>query len=220
MIKKLYVWFHRLISASDEKEEYSAGFFPNLIRKKILNASQEYSGTILEVGCGEGLYLTKLAKINSALKIYGIDNYEENLLKLKYTCDKNNIKNIHAVFGDGTNLPFKNEIFDTVFAFNLLINIDSIETVQKIIEEMGRVCKTNGKIVFDIRNSLNPFFYFAYKLAKYYEPKADKLPFKTYKVKDIANILKKSNLIIARKIYIFPVFKAFAPIIIIEAKKP
>ena len=58
-----------------------------------------------------------------------------------------------------------------------------------------RICKPEGAIIFDIRNSLNPLLFIKYKLAKYYDEtvRTRNLPLQTYRLKKVRDLLKKDG---------------------------
>ena len=222
MLKKFYRWFYKKISNSKERGEYSAGVWPHRIRQKVINLCREYKGgKLLEVGCGEGLFILNLATANPQLEIVGIDNNISGLLSTREKCENKKFKNVKLIYADAVNLPINDEYFDCLVCINTFLNLESIKVVNHILGQMARVCKKKGKIFFDFRNSLNPFLRLKYKLAPYYDStiEENKLPLNTYYPKDIEDILRKLNFKIINRIYIGFPLKMLAPIIIIEAEK-
>jgi ubiquinone/menaquinone biosynthesis C-methylase UbiE len=216
---KLEEYFLKLryfVSRPGEKNEPSAGFFPPRIREKAKILCLGKKGNILEVGCGEGLFLKQLALSCPHLKITGIDSWEAMVeLAKKRTKGLNVVEVIHS---EAKSLPFDNGHFSTAVALNLLYNLNSTEEVEKILEEMKRVCKFGGSIIFDIRNSRSPLNYYGYKLRKYYNPSA-RWPLRTYKFEEIEQILNKLKFRIVKNIPIGLPFCYFAPVLLIEAIK-
>jgi ubiquinone/menaquinone biosynthesis C-methylase UbiE len=209
-IKFIGNFLRKLVTKREEVGEYSSGYWPNKIREKVLKIISK-KGKILEVGCGEGLFLDVLSKVSPDLEIVGVDNWDEILNKTKERLKER--KNVSLIKADGTNLPFEDNTFDTVVCVNVLLNISDFETVSRILKEMLRVCKLDGKIFFDIRNKRSPIFKIQYKFVKYYDPDI-KVPLNTYNIEDFNEIVNIKNLH-----YIgFPKNK-FAPIIIVEAMK-
>lgn len=93
--------------------------------------------TLLDVGCGAG-WASALAYEYGAT-VYGIDIAEELL-----SFAKHRVPNGKFQVADIQELPFKDNMFDVVFAANSLqYSEDRIATLQ----EFKRVCKTNGKII-------------------------------------------------------------------------
>lgn len=93
--------------------------------------------TLLDVGCGAG-WASALANEHGAT-VYGIDIAEELLAFAKHR-----VPNGKFQVADIQELPFKDNMFDVIFASNSLqYSEDRIATLQ----EFKRVCKANGQII-------------------------------------------------------------------------
>lgn len=218
MLEKIYYWFHRKTSKSEERGEYSSGYWQAKIRQNAVEICKRHRGRLLEVGCGEGLFLSQMINACPNLEAWGVDNWEEILSKAKTRIGqiKSDVKLLKT---DASNLPFEDAFFDTVVCINVFLSMESIEKVSHALKEMVRVCKSGGRIIFDFRNSLNPLLVVKYRLAKYYDLTIKNLPLNTYNPRDIKMILRELNLNIIQEKYLsFPI-KRFAPIIMIEAAK-
>jgi ubiquinone/menaquinone biosynthesis C-methylase UbiE len=90
---------------------------------------------ILDVGCGAGLNIKELEKFG---RVIGID-IEGQALEL---CQQRSITKL--CLGSGLDLPFKNETFDLVTAFNL---VEHVQEDAFLIKELARVCKKSGRII-------------------------------------------------------------------------
>jgi len=221
LVNKFYCWIHGKTCAPQEKGEPSAGVWHSRVRAEVIDLCRWQNGKLLEVGCGEGLFMANLTAVNPQLKICGIDNNIDKLQKAKKKFENNELKKAEFLYADALNLPVKNNCFDCVVCINTFFNIGSIGTVSRILQQIVRVCKNKGRIIFDFRNSLNPFLRIKYKLAPYYDQtvKECNLPLNTYSPEDIDDILKKLNLTILKKSYIGFPLKFLAPVIVVEAKK-
>ncbi|OGF47671.1 MAG: hypothetical protein A2452_03310 [Candidatus Firestonebacteria bacterium RIFOXYC2_FULL_39_67] len=211
-MKRLEDLLRKVVSRKDEKGEYSAGYWPVKVRNKLLELIPEY-GSFLEIGCGEGLFLSDLRKHKPNLSLTGVDLWEEILNKAKARFS--NDPGVKLVFGKGEKLPFADNTFDTAAAVNLLINIKGKAVANSIISELLRVTKPSGKVLFDLRNKRSPFLKVQYGLAKYYDTEI-KVPLVTYKAEDFDSILGYNE----KKVHTcgFPKGK-YAPILVIEAVK-
>lgn len=216
VLEKLAIKFRELGTKPEERGKYSSGYWPSRIREEALKICVKEKGTLLDVGCGEGFFLVNMARAAPKLSLSGIDKREEILKEAKKHLKEANIKNVKIFKGDGRNLPFEKSSFDVVVCLNTIFNLPSKKDVYEIISEMSRVCKVKGKIVLDIRNKLNPLLYLKYRLAKYYDPDC-KVPLKTYRLKEIKNILEKVGFKITGKVRV--VFALITPIILVEAKR-
>ncbi len=205
----------------EERGQPSGGWWHNMVRQKVVSLTSKYDGRILEVGCGEGLFLLKIALLNRQAAIFGFDRDLDKLFCARSKFEEKKLHNIRLCYSDATCIPFKDGYFDTVVCINTFLNMDSIDSVEQVLREMARVCKRDGKVIFDFRNSRNPFLNLKYALAPYYDAtiKSNKLPLKTYSPARIRGILNDINLRIVNKTYMGSFIRIISPIIIIEARK-
>jgi ubiquinone/menaquinone biosynthesis C-methylase UbiE len=116
---------------------------------------QRFSGRdVLEIGIGQGTDMMQFAK--SGARCHGVD-ITENHLKLTarnatvrgYDVDLQEI--------DATTLPFPDESIDCVYSFGVLHHIPEIE---KVISEIRRVLKPNGRVMIALYNQNSAFYWF------------------------------------------------------------
>ena len=142
VLKYGYSDYHKaVISIIDTKEE------------KIVPESQK----ILECCIGTG-YPTAIELAKKGYELYGVDIALALIRKCKENTENVNV-NIKCVVGDAESLPYKNS------AFNLTYCLQStwyFTDIGKAIEELFRVTKSGGKIIFDIQNLWN------YRLLKWH----------------------------------------------------
>lgn len=91
------------------------------------------------------------ANSNCVLDVGGYDGYwlSTQEAKNKYVLDIEIIKkykNVKYVKGNALAIPFSDNYFDQVFAFDVLEHVNE-GTEQKFISELIRVCKKNGEII-------------------------------------------------------------------------
>ena len=194
MITKIYRWFLKLTSAPGEKGEYSSGYLQDRIRKEALALCNNATGRLLEIGCGEGLFLAQIAEQNRNIEVWGIDNDDARLKAAALR-----LPNVNLSRCDAADLFFKDGYFDTVICINVLFNMRSIDEVKRTLKDMKRVCKPDGCIIFDFRNSLNPFLFIKYRLARYYDNTLKGLPLRTYSPKEVESALKELGMIAVKK---------------------
>ena len=219
MLNRIYYFLHRQASKAKERGEYSAGYWHSLVRKKVLSLCAEKKGNVLEVCCGEGLFLLSLAERHSDLAIWGVDY---DAVRVKMAKDRMQVRalgNVKLSYQDATALNFPDGYFDAVVCINTFFNLASLDEVKKVLLQMKRVCKESGSLIFDFRNSLNLPLKLKYRCAFSYDATVRNLPLRAYSPEEIISLLKELNL----SIYLtqgvgFPI-KRFAPIIIVEVKK-
>jgi len=216
MLSKIYYWLHKQFSKKEERGEYSAGFWQDAVREHVLEICAQDKGRILEVGCGEGLFLNKIAKAKEDLEIVGLDIWLDILFKAKTRIKQDAVNLIQA---DAVGIPFKDGVFDRVVCINVFFNLPSEDMVKAALGEVKRVMKKGSRIAFDIRNSRNPLLYFKYKFARFYDETVKDLPLRTYDLNTIFKYLEKNNFKVTRRINIGFPHNILSPIFIIEAQK-
>ncbi len=219
LLEKMYAYLLKAMSKPGEQGEYSGGHWQAAVRAAALDVSATTSGRLLEVGCGEALFLAELALVNKALELHGVDNWEQILLRAKERLAGKEIGVIKLSLADGAKLPFADSYFETVVCINTIFNLDSLATVNKVLQEISRVCKKGGKVIIDYRNAHNPLLYFKYKLAPYYDHTVKDLPLRTYRLAELQPLLDAAGLKITRKIPIGFPRTGIAPIMILEIEK-
>lgn len=97
-------------------------------------------GDLLEVGCGTGLILERLARKCRSAK--GVDLSEGMLEKARE-------RGLDATLGSATALPFDDKSFDVVCSFKVLAHVPEIATA---LDEMVRVTRPGGHILAEFYN--------------------------------------------------------------------
>jgi ubiquinone/menaquinone biosynthesis C-methylase UbiE len=118
-----------------EKDEYLR-IFEKLLKKF-------HNSLILNVGCGRDVLFSDLQK--KGAEVVELDIIKEPLKEIKAYDAR------HLVRADAHHLPFRDNIFDLVFAIGVLHHLKSI---QKASEEVIRVVKCGKFILFSEPNKL------------------------------------------------------------------
>jgi ubiquinone/menaquinone biosynthesis C-methylase UbiE len=213
MLTKIYRWILKLTSRPGEKGEYSGGYLQDLIRKEALSLCRHAKGRLLEIGCGEGLFLAQITEQNSKLEVWGVDNDDA---RLKAAALK--ARGVNLSRRDAASLSFEDGYFDAVICINVLFNMRSIDDVKRTLKEMKRVCKRDGSMIFDFRNSLNPLLSIKYRLARYYDDTLKGLSLKTYSPEEIGSVLKELDMAAVKKRFIGLNSRFLAAAVVVEAK--
>ncbi|MFH1459652.1 MAG: class I SAM-dependent methyltransferase [Candidatus Omnitrophota bacterium] len=219
MIKKIYYFLHKMLSKKNERGEYSAGVWQHTVREQVIALCAQSTGKLLEVGCGEGLLLSEIAKLNHNLEIHGIDIWDEILERAQERFKAGNIQGVKLQQADAAKLPYADRYFDVVICINVFFNLPSDTIFRASLKEISRVCKENAIFIFDIRNCLNPLLYFKYKLARFYDETVANLPLRTYNFSKVQKNLAENGFSILKKINIGFPRNQFSPIFVIKAKK-
>ena len=137
---------------------------------------------ILDYGCGIGGYTVKVLDF-APLKITGIDISEEAIKIAK----KRNIQNNKVEFKveNCENTKLNSNQFDFVYGAGILHHLN----LERSIQEINRILKANGKLVFIEPMGTNPIINFYRKLT----PKSrseDEHPFKFKDIKYLKGVFK------------------------------
>jgi ubiquinone/menaquinone biosynthesis C-methylase UbiE len=100
-------------------------------------------GDLLEVGCGTGLLLERLAKV--ARKAEGIDLSPGMLGKARE-------RGLTVQEGTATDLPFPDASFDVTCSFKVLAHVEQID---RALSEMIRVTRPNGVVLAEFYNPVS-----------------------------------------------------------------
>jgi ubiquinone/menaquinone biosynthesis C-methylase UbiE len=137
-----------------------------LIRKAITSKIEELNpqGTIVDVGCGSGNLLIKLAKKFPKHEIIGVDLSDEMLEAAKKRIEKKgNPSEIKCTHGSANDLPFDENSVDYIISS---LSLHHWVNPLVALQEMYRVLKNNGYLViFDFRRNSRNFFYGLLKFA-------------------------------------------------------
>lgn len=141
---------------------------------------------ILEIGFGNGRFISYYFNINSNIKVFGVDHsetmcYEATLLNNKYIDNKKLILKLE----DSIKTSFESDFFDTIISINTIYFWKSID---EQIEEICRLLKSNGKIIIGFRpkSQLERFPY-------------TKEGFRLFESSEIINLFKKHGLYLIKE---------------------
>jgi ubiquinone/menaquinone biosynthesis C-methylase UbiE len=95
---------------------------------------------VLEVGCGTGLILSRLAPV--ARRTVGVD-LSTNML------EKARARGLDVELADATALPFPDASFDVSYSFKVLAHIEALGAA---LAEMTRVTRPGGRLFFEFYN--------------------------------------------------------------------
>ncbi len=102
-----------------------------------------YDRDVLEVGCGTGLVLSRIADFARSAK--GVDLSPGMLEKARE-------RGLDVQEGSATELPFESESFDVTCSFKVLAHVREIE---RALSEMARVTRRGGWILAEFYNPMS-----------------------------------------------------------------
>jgi ubiquinone/menaquinone biosynthesis C-methylase UbiE len=111
----------------------------------LRHVTVEKRHTILDVGCGGGRTVSKLAAMTTEGKVYGIDHSEESIAASKRTNARwMAAGRVEIRYGSVSQLPFPADIFDLVTAVETHF---WWPTLSADMREIFRVLKLGGKLI-------------------------------------------------------------------------
>lgn len=118
--------------------------------QRRLEITQKYISfkgkTILDIGCGIGIFLREFEKLTKKENIFGIETDDK-----KVKIAKKNYSNV--IKGTAEDIPFKDNFFDIIWLHEV---IEHVIDDKKTIEESVRVLKEKGYIIIFAPNRLWP----------------------------------------------------------------
>jgi len=132
------------VGGNGKENEYRKRFLSRRAEKMAKIAGLEPDSTILEVGCGTGIYSTYWVK--SSRKFYGLDISRGMLRRAATKIDSDKTLFVEA---DAEHLPFQDSSFNAVLSVNTIEHLDNLPLALK---EMRRVCCDGGRIVLSVLN--------------------------------------------------------------------
>ncbi|PIN99969.1 hypothetical protein COT72_03995 [archaeon CG10_big_fil_rev_8_21_14_0_10_43_11] len=173
----------------------------------VLDFLENRSGTLLDLGCGPGIYSSQLLK--RGLSVVSVD-FSFNMLQFfKKTvqfppCPVN---------ADAENLPFRDSSFDFVLCVDVMHHLPD-DVVVNSLKQMHAVLKKEGILIFEFKNSCNPLLWWRYR-----KKSSDEFLLCSRSFATIQKLLQDSGFEIIRTKGIGFPLKLIAPYTVVIAKK-
>ena len=203
-----------ILSKPDERGDPTSDLFRLKIRNKVRQIIKNNSGLLLDIGCGNGLLFETLLTKGNMPKCIGIDTEHEMLEIANERFQKMKPQSLNFLKAHAQNLPFLDKSIDIAICINTFYNFHAKDDVVEALEEMERVCKRDGLIIFDIRNKINPLVYLSFKFVWLYDTQ---VTLNAYSLNELTTVLTSRGMVIKETVPIgFPI-TMFAPIILVKA---
>lgn len=158
----------------------------------------DYKSRILEIGSRAGWLSIELARRLPEAKVIGLDNNEQLVQIANLNKQQEKITNVEFVTGSLDDLSqFLNQSFDVVISFNVL---HLLNDPQKILNEVKRILKKNGKyVISDYRSDLKllakaAIWFNARTMPEDFRQSWKKIITTSYKIEDVVKLLLKTKL--------------------------
>lgn len=155
--------YDHLFSAYDEKRfEESVDLFPMRQQKWGIDLNWFKGKTCLDVGCGQGRFVTALGRLGAA-KAIGVDINEEGLAAGRDRRWFKELPNVELMRASAGELPFLDKTFDYVICSGVLLLMPE---PKQGFDELLRVTKPGGRIFLSMYGkggfkwAVNDFFRF------------------------------------------------------------
>lgn len=104
---------------------------------------------VLDLGCGPGVPLIKLARLNPDIQFTGLDLSEEMLEKARANAVDRGLTNISFRMADITELSdFSDHSFDAVTSMQAFHHLPTMGHLEQTFQQVARVLKPDGAIYF------------------------------------------------------------------------
>ncbi len=114
--------------------------------RRVLPATVGDYGSILDAGCGRGVFSMELAKLHPDARVVGVDIDEDAVERAQVIATRARIKNCEFRLGDVTRLEFDSE-------FDLVVCVDNLEHIDEDVTAMrsfARALKPGGTLVVHV----------------------------------------------------------------------
>lgn len=128
------------------KKAMESYFEPSRIAfyKEVLNFIPQKTGKVLDIGCGDGYFLTQIAKRDNhtGSNIIGVDYAVSGFKKAKMSLPK-----AKFIQTDASQLQFKSNYFDLII---MMETFEHLKNWKKSLSEACRVLKKKGRLLITI----------------------------------------------------------------------
>ncbi len=112
--------------------------FPLFLLEKYIK------GNVLDLGCGEGVYIKRIKKINHSINAYGVDISSEIIKKAKKEASDIDFQSASVY-----QLPYLDNFFDLIYSIDVIEHLDNPE---KMLKEVKRILKPGGIFIIQTPN--------------------------------------------------------------------
>jgi ubiquinone/menaquinone biosynthesis C-methylase UbiE len=125
--------------------------------EQIVNILEENdiknNGKIIDIGCGPGLLLFEIKKLNPNLQLIGVDPSKDMLNAARSKAKEHNFSNSEFKEGFAEEIPVADNEIDIVVCFN---SLHDFKNPEKTIIEVSRILRNKGIFILKDKNGSYP----------------------------------------------------------------
>ena len=145
-----FIYIASIISLAAYRFGDHGGGFQNKIHETVI-ASLNANGNVLDIGCGSGNLIIKIAKRNSGSHL-GLDFWGHDWEYSKSQCERNaqleHVGNLRFLKGSASALPFASDSIQNVVSCLTFHEVEDVADKTRSIAEALRVLEPNGRFAF------------------------------------------------------------------------
>ena len=145
-----FIYIASIISLAAYRFGDQGGGFQNRIHETVI-ASLNASGNVLDIGCGSGNLIIKIAMRNSASHV-GLDFWGDDWEYSKSQCERNaqleHVDNVRFLKGSASTLPFDSNSIQNVVSCLTFHEVADVTDKTQSIAEALRVLEPKGRFAF------------------------------------------------------------------------
>lgn len=148
----------KLLNHTEDKLDQSLATVGDMALKRrakniILSLELKDGDKVLEIGCGNGYYLSLLNRLGKRINLTGVDNDKPALVDAKKFIGDNRVR---LNFADAAKLPYQTNSFDKIVMSEV---IEHVQDEKKCLKEAFRVLKPGGIFALTTCNIDYPFLW-------------------------------------------------------------
>jgi len=137
------------VNAFDEAGEVGALPAIYAYNAEKATATIKRANTVVDLGCGSGVFLSLMAEINPSIQFIGLDLSNPMLEKARDNLTRKGLENVQLKKQDFSDLScFEDHSIDAVVSLQAFHHLPDFDHLEKVFAEVSRVLKPDGAVYF------------------------------------------------------------------------